>query len=119
MTENGEKNAEVEIDGRHLARDFRIDISDSFDNIGFENDKPRVKLQVLEIDSNAYDTDGTILFPQTTPDGEVDVYEIENNTFIIDRDPGTYIIRATVEYHGTQRITETEPFFVTSRLNFN
>ena len=40
MTENGEKNAEVEIDGRHLAYDFRIDVADSFDNIGSEGDKP-------------------------------------------------------------------------------
>ena len=121
MTENGEKNAEVAIDGQHLARDFRIDVTDSFDDIGTEEDRPSLVLQVLEIDSNAFDRDGTIKFPQDNPDGENDVPPVdqENKTFTIDRDPGTYIIRATVDYHGTRRITETQPFFVTSRLNFN
>lgn len=118
---NKVENASIEIDGQHLARDFRIDVADSFDNIGSEGDKPSLTLQVLEIDSNAYDHDGTIKFPQDNPDGENDVPPVdqENKTFTIDRDPGTYIIRATVDYHGTRRITETQPFFVTSRLNFN
>lgn len=116
-----EENASVEIDGQHLARDFRIDVADSFDNIGSEGDKPSLVLQVLEIDSNAYDNNKTIKFPQDNPDGENDVPPVdqETRTFTIDRDPGTYIIRATVDYHGTRRITETQPFFVTSRLNFN
>lgn len=118
---NKTENASIELDGQHLARDFKINIPDSvFANIGTENDKPVLSLQVLEIDSNAYDRDGTIKFPQDNPDGETDVISVdEDYTFTIERDPGTYIIRATVDYHGTRRITETEPFFVTSRINFN
>ena len=116
------ENAGIELDGQHLTRNFRIDIDESvFANIGTENDKPILSLQVLEIDSKAYDKDGTIKIPQDNPDGATDVIDIteDNNMFTIDRDPGTYIIRATVDYHGTRRITDTEPFFVTSRLNFN
>ena len=112
--------ASVEIDGNHLIRNFEVTVADSFDSIGSENDRPTLVLEAIEIDSNAYDRDGSIVFPQPRPDGTTDVISIgDSGRFSIDRDPGTYVIRATTTYHGTQRVTLTEPFFVTSRLNFD
>ena len=82
------------------------------------------KLYIYDFDYTTRDENYSFVeinFIPDNPDGENDVPPVdqENKTFTIDRDPGTYIIRATVDYHGTRRITETQPFFVTSRLNFN
>lgn len=125
LNENDEP-VTIQIDGNHLIRYFQIVVGDNFENIGSEGDRVDLSLRVIEIDSNAYDADGSIVFPQTHPDGSTDAYipalvEGENNkyTFAIDRDPGTYVIEATTVYHGTKRVTITKPFFVVSRLQFD
>ena len=121
-----DKPVSIEIDANHLTRYFQIVVGDNFDNIGKENDRVELKLYVKEIDSRAYDNDGSIVYPQNSPDGLVDIYEpVQSSedsskyTFQITEDPGTYIIEAVTTYHGTKRVTITEPFFVVSRLQFD
>lgn len=114
-------DASIELDAvNNYMRRFKVIVGDDFSSIGSEGDKPQVVLEAVEIDSRIYDAEHRIVFPQSNPDGLSDVIAVsDSNEFVIDKDPGTYIIRATVTYHGTQRVTITEPFFVTSRTNFN
>lgn len=119
------KPVAIEIDVNHLSRNFELTIADNFDNIGKEDDRVEMNLRVVEIDQNKYVNEGVLKYPQEPADGSTDEYQLtqqgdtQKYRFTIDRDPGWYIVEVTTLYHGTRRVTVTEPFIVHSALNFN
>lgn len=73
-------------------------------------------LEVIEVKVNS---DGTFSYRYKldgTDNQDIpNIYRVDNDgTCLIENDPGSFIIRATTTYNGTQRITETEPFTITS-----
>ena len=107
---------------------FEITIADDFSDIGEDGDRPSLELRVVEIDQTAYiESHGTsLVYPQNPIDGSTDEYfptqdneNLNKYYFQISRDPGWYIIEATTRYHGTKRISVTEPFIVNSAVSFN
>ena len=119
------KPVAIEIDVNHLSRNFELTVTDNFDNIGKDKDKVEMKLRIVEIDQNKYVNEGILKYPQEPIDGITDEYQLypqenaQTYRFTIERDPGWYIVEATTIYHGTRRITVSEPFIVHSALNFN
>ena len=85
---------------------YKCDITVNMADLGEFVDPVEVKLEAIEIFAD-----------NISGDPQPDIYLIEkdeNNeyTFSI-RESGNFIIRATTQYHGTKRITETAPFVIT------
>lgn len=73
-------------------------------------------LEIIEVKVNA---DGTISYRKdlegTDSQDVPNIYRVDNDgTCLIENDPGSFIVRATTTYNGTQRVTETEPFTITA-----
>ena len=124
ILENGNP-AVINLDANHLFRNFELVVADDFSSIGTAGDRPSLSLRVVEIDQNKY-RQGQLVYPQEPKDGATDEYiptvDPENPNkyhFTISQDQGWYIVEATTRYHGTKRISVTEPFIVTSTLNFD
>lgn len=74
------------------------------------------KLEVVEVKIN---NDGSISYradlEETSSKDEPNIYVVDaDGVCLVEDDPGSFIIRATTTYNGTQRVTETAPFTITA-----
>lgn len=88
--------------------DFAVGVADELDS--YEN--LRVDLQAIEVETD--ENNKVTAYYDGTENDTPDVYEITEGAFSTTNDPGYFIIRATTVYNGTQRVTETEPFLISS-----
>jgi hypothetical protein len=103
----------IALDNEHLVRDFKVSIADEFAN------DVVVKVHAVEINKNAQndrlvaiDENGYAIRKDEPDNNEIDVNAEDGYTFSIS-DQGYYAIEVVTEYHGSRRITITEPFIVT------
>lgn len=111
--------AKVELNANYHTRNFRISTGPIKEGVSLQ-------LRVVEIDQDAY-AQGRVEYLPETEEGEneyptsymakaFDDEMAEYYNFAITEDPGLFVIEATTRYFGTQRITITDPFRVTSTL---
>ena len=117
------ENATIEITAADPSRDFIISVGDDLTHV------ESLEAKVLEIYANDYEADPSVITYLKDREGNPDLpnfYEPEliegsNNQFkfSISGDPGYFVIELTAKYHGTQRITVTAPFNITSSSSFD
>lgn len=109
-------DAQTQLNEDYPIRYFQVSIGDTL--------KPEVELAVraVEIDQSAYSADGSIVY--STKENDIPLEYAATHTeadqdnfyFQIEDDPGLFVIEVTTKYHGTQRVTITDPFKVTTTL---
>ena len=116
-------DATIEITAADPSRDFIISVGDDLTHV------ESLEAKVLEIYANDYEADPSVITYLKDREGNPDLpnfYEPEliegsNNQFkfSISGDPGYFVIELTAKYHGTQRVTVTAPFNITSSSSFD
>ena len=109
-------DAQTQLNEDYPIRYFQVSIGDTL--------KPEVELAVraVEIDQSAYSADGSIVYSTKESDIPLEYAathteaDQDNFYFQIEDDPGLFVIEVTTKYHGTQRVTITDPFKVTTTL---
>jgi len=112
-------DAKVELNTDYHTRNFRVSTGPIKEGVSLQ-------LRVIEINQDAY-AQGRVEYLPETEDGEneyptsymvktFDDEMAEYYNFAITEDQGLFVIEATTRYFGTQRITITDPFRVTSTL---
>lgn len=112
-------DAKVELNANYHTRNFHISIDSIKEGVSLQ-------LRAVEIDQDAYAQgrieylpaaeDGDSEYPTSYMAKEFDDEMAENYSFAITEDQGLFVIEATTRYFGTQRVTVTDPFRVTSTL---
>ena len=106
---NAATNAIIQMVGaKGYVCDFTVSVSDTI------AEGANLVLEAIEV---LTDASGNITrYLDGSDDDAPNVYPIVNGVFQTESDPGHFIIRATTQYNGTQRVTETAPFVITSDI---
>jgi hypothetical protein len=89
-----------------------ISVTDNFESF---KDNVELSLVVKEIDPSAWAARGEIVFVTDDVERPYEYSVDSENKFTINaNDPGAFIVEAVTVYNGVKRITDTEPFYITT-----
>lgn len=89
-----------------------ISVTDNFESF---KDDVELSLVVKEIDPRVWAADGKIVFITDDVERPYEYSVDSENKFTINaNDPGAFIVEAVTVYNGVKRITDTEPFYITT-----
>lgn len=109
-------DAQTQLNENYPIRYFQVSIGDTL------NPEVELVVRAVEIDQSAYSADGSIVYSTKESDIPLEYAashieaDQDNFYFQIEDDPGLFVIEVTTKYHGTQRVTITDPFKVTTTL---